>query len=69
MNFYDGSVRVVTPRWEGVEQVRAEKYLDNIAEHVEPWSYIKFCYLKPLGWKGFTEGADSGVYAWPHSRG
>ena len=23
---------------------------------------IKFAYLKPLGWKGFTEGAESGVY-------
>ena len=37
--------------------LRPEKYLDYIAEHVEPWSYIKFAYLKPLGWKGFTEGA------------
>jgi F420-non-reducing hydrogenase large subunit len=24
---------------------------------------MKFCYLKPVGWKGFTEGADSGIYA------
>ncbi|HBZ02154.1 MAG TPA: Ni/Fe hydrogenase subunit alpha, partial [candidate division Zixibacteria bacterium] len=27
------------------------------------WSYIKFCYLKDVGWKGFEEGAQSGVYA------
>jgi len=40
----------------------ADKYLDYIAEQVEPWSYIKFCYLKPVGWKGFTDGEDSGIY-------
>jgi F420-non-reducing hydrogenase large subunit len=37
--------------------------LDVIAEHVEPWSYMKFCYLKKLGWKGFVDGADSGIYS------
>lgn len=62
VNFYDGDVRVVTP--EGREFVRftPKDYLDHIAEHVEPWSYVKFPYLKKVGWKGFTEGADSGVY-------
>jgi len=29
---------------------------------VEPWSYIKFPYLKNVGWKGFVDGKDSGVY-------
>ena len=37
--------------------------MDYIAEHVEPWSYVKFCYLKPLGWRGFTDGVESGVYS------
>ena len=38
-----------------------------MAEHVEPWSYLKFPYLKSVGWKGFVEGVDSGVYkATPH---
>ncbi|HEU5171635.1 MAG TPA: Ni/Fe hydrogenase subunit alpha [Gemmatimonadales bacterium] len=62
VNFYEGTVRVVGP--DGAEGARfgAREYLDYIAEHVEPWSYVKFCYLKPLGWKGFVEGADSGVY-------
>jgi F420-non-reducing hydrogenase large subunit len=40
-----------------------QKYRDYVAEHVEPWSYIKFCYLKPLGWQGFAEGPDSSIYA------
>ncbi|HNH05299.1 MAG TPA: nickel-dependent hydrogenase large subunit, partial [Anaerolineales bacterium] len=39
------------------------------AEHVEPWTYLKFPYLKKVGWKGFVDGIDSGVYmATPLSR-
>ena len=62
-NFYDGTIRVVTP--EGAEFARfaASDYLDFVAEHVEPWSYVKFCYLKPVGWNGFTDGAESGIYS------
>jgi F420-non-reducing hydrogenase large subunit len=62
-NFYDGQVRVVTP--EGAEWATfpAANYLDYVAEHVEPWSYVKFCYLKPVGWNGFTDGAQSGIYS------
>ena len=29
---------------------------------MEPWSYLKFPYLKAVGWKGLTDGAGSGVY-------
>jgi F420-non-reducing hydrogenase large subunit len=63
VNFYDGMIRVVTP--EGKESVKfsSGQYLDYVAEHVEPWSYVKFCYLKPVGWKGFTDGVESGIYA------
>ncbi|MGZ4129794.1 MAG: Ni/Fe hydrogenase subunit alpha [Actinomycetota bacterium] len=63
VSFYDGDVRVVDP--DGREAVRfpASAYLDHVAEHVEPWSYMKFCYLKDVGWKGFVDGADSGVYS------
>jgi len=63
VNFYDGCIRVVTPAGTEWKKFRAEQYLENIAEHVEPWSYVKFCYLKPVGWKGFTEGPDSGIYS------
>jgi F420-non-reducing hydrogenase large subunit len=63
VNFYDGSIRVVTPEGSEWKKFRPHEYLDNIAEHVEPWSYVKFCYLKPVGWKGFTEGPESGIYS------
>lgn len=62
VNFYDGTVRVVTPSGNEQSRFRGHQYLDHVAEHVEPWSYIKFCYLKDIGWKGFVDGEDSGVY-------
>ncbi|MGB9842259.1 MAG: Ni/Fe hydrogenase subunit alpha, partial [Candidatus Bathyarchaeales archaeon] len=37
-------------------------YLKHIGEHVEPWSYSKFPFLKKVGWKGLVYGADSGIY-------
>ncbi|HVO34184.1 MAG TPA: Ni/Fe hydrogenase subunit alpha [Gemmatimonadales bacterium] len=62
-NFYDGKLRVVSPEGKEVAKFAAQQYLDYVAEHVEPWSYMKFCYLKPVGWKGFVDGAESGIYA------
>ncbi|KPK90231.1 F420-nonreducing hydrogenase, partial [bacterium SM23_31] len=38
------------------------EYLNHISEHVEPWSYLKFAYLKKIGWKGIEEGNDSSIY-------
>lgn len=63
VNFYDGMIRVVDPSGREYAKFKAGDYLDYIAERVEPWSYVKFCYLKPVGWKGFVEGPESGVYA------
>ena len=63
VNFYDGLIRVVSPEGKEWKKFSADQYLENVAEHVEPWSYMKFCYLKPVGWKGFKEGADSGIYS------
>ena len=61
--FYDGRLRVVDPGGAEFLTFEGKDYLEHIGEHVEPWSYIKFCYLKDVGWNGFTDGADSGVYA------
>jgi F420-non-reducing hydrogenase large subunit len=63
VNFYDGAIRVVTPEGNEWQKFRPKEYLNCVAEHVEPWSYVKFCYLKPVGWKGFTDGVESGVYS------
>jgi F420-non-reducing hydrogenase large subunit len=69
VNFYDGKVRVVGPDGKELCKYAPREYLDNVAEHVEPWTYLKFPYLKKVGWKGFVDGKDSGVYrATPLSR-
>jgi F420-non-reducing hydrogenase large subunit len=61
--FYDGTLRVVDPDGRELVTFDARSYLDHIAEHVEPWTYMKFCYLKDVGWNGFCDGPESGVYA------
>lgn len=63
VNFYDGKIRVVDTEGKEYAKFSADKYLDYVAEHVEPWSYVKFPYLKPLGWRGFTDGKDTSLYA------
>jgi len=62
VNFYDGKVRIVDPDGKEYAKYAPREYLDHIAEHVEPWTYIKFPYLKNVGWKGFVDGKDSGVF-------
>jgi F420-non-reducing hydrogenase large subunit len=69
VNFYDGRVSVVSPDGERIGTYAPHEYTDWISERVEPWSYLKFPYLKKVGWKGFVDGKDSGVYmATPLSR-
>ncbi|MFC1937542.1 Ni/Fe hydrogenase subunit alpha [Chloroflexota bacterium] len=62
VNFYDGKVRVVDPEGKEFAKYAPREYLEHVAEHVEPWSYIKFPYLKNIGWKGFVDGKESGVF-------
>jgi F420-non-reducing hydrogenase large subunit len=69
VNFYDGLIRVVDPSGKEFVKYPARDYAQHIAEHVEPWSYLKFPYLKGVGWKGLVDGPGSGVYmATPLSR-
>jgi F420-non-reducing hydrogenase large subunit len=62
VNFYDGLVRVVRPDGSELRKFGPKEYLEVIAEHIEPWTYLKFPYLKQVGWKGFVDGPQSGVY-------
>jgi len=61
-NFYDGKVRVVDPNGKEFAKFKPQEYLDHIREHVEPWTYVRSSYLKNIGWKGFVDGEDSGVF-------
>ncbi len=62
VDFYGGEMRVVSPDGVEVERFQEPEYARVIAEHVEPWSYMKFPYLRKIGWKGFVEGPESGIY-------
>jgi F420-non-reducing hydrogenase large subunit len=69
INFYDGMIRVTDPEGKEFIKYEAKEYAQHIAERVEPWTYLKYPYLKGVGWKGFVDGMDSGVYcATPLSR-
>lgn len=62
LNFYDGKIRVVDENGKEILKFAPSEYLDHLAEHTEPWSYIKFPHLKRFGWKGLSLGEESGIY-------
>lgn len=49
ISFYDGDVKVIDPAGNTVHQFGSSDYLDYIEEKVQPWSYLKFPYLKQIG--------------------
>ncbi len=63
VNFYSGWIRVVSPEGEEFGRFRVQDYLNQVSEHVEPWTYVKFPFLKQVGWNGFTDGKESGIYS------
>jgi F420-non-reducing hydrogenase large subunit len=69
VNFYDGKIRVTDPDGKKLVEYDPRDYLKHVAERVEPWTYLKFPYLRAVGWKGLEDGKASGVYrATPLSR-
>ncbi|NWF86554.1 Ni/Fe hydrogenase subunit alpha [Candidatus Bathyarchaeota archaeon] len=62
VNFYDGKVRVTDPNGKEFLLFEPKDYLNHIAEGVEEWTYVKFPYLKKVGWKGFIDGSENGAY-------
>ncbi len=62
VTFYDGMLRVVDPEGKEFLKFAPSEYLEHISEHVEPWTYLKFPYLKEVGWQGLVDGKDSGLY-------
>ena len=62
LTFLDGTARIIDQDGAEVGRFQPDRYLDWVAERVEPWSYAKFTFLKGHGWQGFTEGPGSGLY-------
>ena len=63
VNFYDGKLRVVDCNGREVCKFSAADSRDYVAEHVEPWSYMKFTFLKQRSWRGFEEGPETSIYS------
>jgi len=49
LELYDGQIRLIDRDGVQLERFNGADYLDQIAEHVEPWSYLKFPYYKKMG--------------------
>jgi len=51
LEHYDGNIRIIDQTGKIVaDQLDPAKYYEYIGEAVEPWSYMKFPYYKPLGY-------------------
>ena len=50
LQLYDGDIRVRDAEGGLLAQFRPAEYLEYVAEHVEPWSFLKFPYCKKQGW-------------------
>jgi len=61
LDLYDGILRLMTPDGK-YEEFTYENYTDYIAEHVEPWSYLKFPYMKKAGKFSMDLDNPSGIY-------
>ncbi len=61
LDLYDGKLRMMAPDG-SFEDFAVEQYTDYIAEHVEPWSYLKFPYAKKWGAFSMDENAPGGIY-------
>ena len=62
VSFYDGKIRVTDPDGDEFLKFEAKDYLEHIREHVLEWTYVKVPYLKAIGYKGLSDGKDSGIY-------
>jgi len=62
LTFYRGKLKIMAPDGSIVGSFEGNEYQDYVAEHTVPWSYLKFPYLRKVGWKGLTDGKDSGLY-------
>ena len=61
VDFYEKNLRVVDTEGRQLELIEPGEYAGIIAEHVEEWSYIKFPYLRKLGWQGFSGGEGTSL--------
>ncbi len=61
MDLYDGKLRMMNADG-SYEDFTVEQYTDYISEHVEPWSYLKFPYMKKAGAFSMDLDNPNGIY-------
>ncbi len=62
VNFYDGKIRVTDQAGKEFLKFSPDEYKEHIGEEVIEWTYMKYPYLKKVGWKGLDSGPESGIY-------
>lgn len=62
VSFYDGDLKVVDPLGNEFIKTETGDALDLLEEKVKSWTYVKFPYLKKVGWTEFNTGKESGVF-------
>lgn len=61
LNCYDGKLRMMDT--DGTyEDFNYDQYTDHISEHVEPWTYLKFPYMKKAGEFSMDLDNPKGIY-------
>ncbi len=61
MDLYDGKLRMMQVDG-SYEDFDVQDYTDYIREHVEPWSYLKFPYMKKAGEFSMDLDNSNGIY-------
>jgi len=61
MDLYDGKLRMMQADG-SYEDFKYDEYTDYIREHVEPWTYLKFPYMKKAGEFSMDLDNPNGIY-------
>ena len=61
LNLYDGKLRLMKADG-SFEEFPYDRYTEFIAEHIEPWTYLKFPYAKNWGSFSMDEGKTGAIY-------
>ncbi|MFW6190288.1 MAG: Ni/Fe hydrogenase subunit alpha [Candidatus Bipolaricaulota bacterium] len=62
LSFYEGDIKIVDPSGEEYALAGPKETMGMLEERVEPWTYVKFPYLKDVGWSDFRAGKGSGIF-------